>query len=207
MFILGYVSATSPTRTKMFAISISSPLHEKQWRAFLMRMILHQELIGWYILPNSTWCIAFSIERIITKCFSFCEVKSSVWIICCWISACRTCWLNFYMLMWHISYHRVQTSINGCDEWSALFNNCTFIKTNKKYYILVVFFVIIIWIIGMNNVLQSCPQHLLRLSAWNVGQVYLLICPSRQCQLQKRFQKSRRALEVKLWRALPVDSS
>lgn len=110
MFISGYVSATSPTRTKMFAISISSPLHEKQWRAFLMRMILHQELIGWCFLPNSTWCIAFSIERNITKSCSFCEVKSSVWIICGWILACGTCRLNFHMLMWYISYHRVQTS-------------------------------------------------------------------------------------------------
>lgn len=96
IFILGYVSATSPTRrTKMSAISISSALHEKQWRAFLMRMILHQELIGWCFLPNSTWCIAFSIERDITKCCSFCEVKSST-------------------------------------EASALFNNCTLIKSNKK---------------------------------------------------------------------------
>lgn len=57
----------------------------------------------------------------------------------------------------------------------------------------------------MNNVLQFCHQHLLWLSAWNVGHVYMLICPSRQCQLQERFQKSRRVLEVKLWRALPVD--
>lgn len=140
IIIWGYVSATSPTRrTKMSAISISSALHEKQWGAFLMRMILHQELIGWCFLPNSTWCIAFSIERNITKCCSFCEVKSSVWIIRGWILACWTCRLNFHMLMWYISYHWVQTSINVWDEASALFNNCTLIKSNKKYHILVVF--------------------------------------------------------------------
>lgn len=39
------------------------------WRrkSLLMWMILHQELIGWCSIANSTWCIAFSIERYVTK--------------------------------------------------------------------------------------------------------------------------------------------
>lgn len=53
-----------------------SRLHRQWWRTFLMWMILHQELIGWCLVVNSTWCIAFSIERNITKCpGSFSEVQ------------------------------------------------------------------------------------------------------------------------------------
>lgn len=44
-------------------------------RTFLMWMILHQELIGWCSIANSTWCIAFSIERNITNTAPLCYEK------------------------------------------------------------------------------------------------------------------------------------
>lgn len=44
------------------------PLLWYWWRkSYVMQMILHQELIGWCSVANSTWCIAFSIERNVTN--------------------------------------------------------------------------------------------------------------------------------------------
>lgn len=74
---LSYFSITSPIvrgycgRTENVGLLL---LHWCWWRkSFLMWMILHQELIGWCSIANSTWCIAFSIERDVSK-YSFCDV-------------------------------------------------------------------------------------------------------------------------------------
>lgn len=102
----GYVSAPSLTRrTKMCykLFHLWSHLHRQRWRPFLMWMVLHQELIGWCLVANSTWCIAFSIERNITKHSSFREVKQEhldyTWLN---MSVCVSCGLNFQMLLQYI---------------------------------------------------------------------------------------------------------
>lgn len=77
-FWLHFCPRLSPEARKMCykLFNLWSRLHRQWWRTFLMWMILHQELIGWYLVVNSTWCIAFSIERNITKCTgSFSEVQ------------------------------------------------------------------------------------------------------------------------------------